>query len=132
MSAMETVQGLVANLGLDSNGRLKPGWDHGWIVLVLFLLMILAAAVVRKLATELLTLRALALTPRLSRHLSKWVKSRDYSDEEFLRADGAGARWVELRKQAIERLAGFLQTQVCEIDCVGKRDPGELFRLALY
>jgi len=111
MSAMETVQGLVANLGLDSNGSLKPGWDHGWIVLVLFLLMISAAAVVRKLATELLTLRALALTPRLSRHLSKWVKSRDYSDEEFLRADGAGARWVELRKQAIERLAGFLQTR---------------------
>jgi glutamate-1-semialdehyde 2,1-aminomutase len=111
MSAMETVQGLVANLGLDSNGRLKPGWDHGWIVLVLFLLMISAAAVVRKLATELLTLRALALTPRLSRHLSKWVKSRDYSAEEFLRADGAGARWVELRKQAIERLAGFLQTR---------------------
>ena len=111
MSAMETVQGLIANLGLDSNGRLKPGWDHGWIVLVLFLLMISVAAVVRKLATELLTLRALALTPRLSRYLSKWVKSRDYSDEEFLRADGAGERWVELRQQAIERLAGFLQTR---------------------
>src|SRR4030095_7781999 len=65
----------------------------------------------RKLGTAFLTLRALALTPALSRQLSKWVKSRDYSDEEFMRADGAGERWVELRKQAIDRLAGFFQAQ---------------------
>ena len=65
----------------------------------------------RKLVTALLTWRALALTPVLSRRLSKWVKSYDYADEEFLRADGAGEPWVELRKKAIDRLAMFFQTQ---------------------
>jgi len=111
MSAIETVRGLIANLGLDSGGRLDLGWDDKWIVLALLLLMISVAVVVRRLATEFLTLRALAVAPPFSRYLSKWVKSRDYSDEEFLRADGAGERWVKLRKQAIERLAGFLQTR---------------------
>jgi glutamate-1-semialdehyde 2,1-aminomutase len=43
--------------------------------------------------------------------MSKWVKSRDYSDEEFLQADGVGERWVKLRKQAIDRLAEYFQAQ---------------------
>jgi hypothetical protein len=68
-------------------------------------LIFLAVSTGRKLLAYLWTLRALALAPTLSRRLSQWVKSRDYSDEEFLRADGAEERWVKLRKQAIERLA---------------------------
>jgi glutamate-1-semialdehyde 2,1-aminomutase len=43
--------------------------------------------------------------------VSKWVRSLDYSDDEFLRADGAAERWVEIRKLAIDRLAGFFQAQ---------------------
>ena len=43
----------------------------------------------RKVAKTLSTLPALALMPALSRQLSNWVRSRDYTEEEFLRADGA-------------------------------------------
>jgi glutamate-1-semialdehyde 2,1-aminomutase len=39
------------------------------------------------------------------------VKSRDYADEEFFRADGAGEHWIERRKKAIDQLAGFFQAQ---------------------
>jgi glutamate-1-semialdehyde 2,1-aminomutase len=53
----------------------------------------------------------MALMPALSRRLSKWVKSYDYADEEFLRADGAGEPWIELRHKAIDRLAMSFQAQ---------------------
>ena len=68
-----------------------------------------------------LTLRALAVTPTLSRYLSRWVKSRDYSDEEFMRADGADARWAQLRKQALNRLAEGFQAQCPKSIAWGKR-----------
>ena len=77
--------------------------------LVLFIFFAIFAG--RKLVTAFLTVRALALAPAFSRRLSKWVRSRDYSNEEFLRADGAEERWLDLRKQAIDRLAGFFQAQ---------------------
>jgi glutamate-1-semialdehyde 2,1-aminomutase len=81
-----------------------------WILLGL-LFLLLAIAIGRKAATLLLTLRAVALAPMISRRVSNWVKARDYSDEEFLRADGAGSRWIELRQRAIDRLAGVLQAR---------------------
>jgi glutamate-1-semialdehyde 2,1-aminomutase len=65
----------------------------------------------RKLATAVVTLRAMAWTPTLARRLSKWVKSRPYSDAEFFRADGAEGPWIELRKKAIDRLADLFQAQ---------------------
>jgi glutamate-1-semialdehyde 2,1-aminomutase len=71
----------------------------------------LAVSIGRKVITAFLTLRAMALTPVLARRMSKWVKARDYSDEEFLRADGGGERWVKLRKQSIDRLADYFQAQ---------------------
>jgi glutamate-1-semialdehyde 2,1-aminomutase len=37
------------------------------------------------------------------------VQSYDYADEEFLRADGAGEPWLELRHKALDRLAMFFQ-----------------------
>ena len=82
---------------------------HTWILLGLLFVLFLAVVAGRKLATLLLTLRAVALVPMISRGLSKWVKTRDYSDDEFLRADGAATRWIELRERAIDRLAGVLQ-----------------------
>jgi glutamate-1-semialdehyde 2,1-aminomutase len=65
----------------------------------------------RKVFGALLTWRALAWMPSVSRRLANWVKARDYTEEEFLRADGAGDTWLELRKKALDRLAAFLQTQ---------------------
>jgi len=74
-------------------------------------MVIIAAGVGWKFGTVLLTLRAMALAPALSRRLSKWVKAYDYSTEEFLQADGAGEPWLELRKKALDRLATFFQVQ---------------------
>ena len=65
----------------------------------------------RRFSKILLTLPALALTPVLSRRLAHWVKARNYTEEECLRADGAGENWVEARKKALDRLAAFLQAQ---------------------
>jgi glutamate-1-semialdehyde 2,1-aminomutase len=96
---------------LNSTGASPFEWGNAWLVLGLLFLLWLVVVAGRKLATAFMTLRALALAPTFSRRLSKWVKSYAYSDEEFLRADGGGERWVALRKQAIDRLAGFFQTQ---------------------
>src|SRR5271166_106888 len=79
------------------------------IVLGLLFAVFLASVVFRKITTALLTLKALALAPTLSRRLSEWVKSLDYSDREILGADGAGDLWIQRRKEAIDRLAGFFQ-----------------------
>jgi hypothetical protein len=47
----------------------------------------------------------------LARRLSNGVKSLNYSDQEFLNADGAGEPWIQVRKEAIDRLAVLFQTQ---------------------
>ena len=86
-------------------------WHSGWTWVGLLVLALVGFVAFRKVATAFITMKALAPTPTLSRYLSRWVKSRDYSDEEFLRADGAGEGWVQLRKQAIARLADAFQTQ---------------------
>ena len=75
----------------------------------------------RRLLLTIITLRAMALQPMLSRWLSRLVKSRDYSADEFLRADGAGERWVENRRQAIERLAEFFQERYANSIAWGNR-----------
>jgi glutamate-1-semialdehyde 2,1-aminomutase len=77
----------------------------------LLLLALLASIAARKIATIILTFRASALAPTLSRRLSEWVKSLDYSEREAWAADGASERWIQRRKDAIDRLAGFFQTQ---------------------
>ncbi len=79
------------------------------ILLGLLALALLAGLAFRKLTTTLLTLRALALAPTLSRRVSEWVKSADYSDNEVWGADGAGEGWIMLRKEAIDRLASFFR-----------------------
>src|SRR6266850_3303622 len=83
----------------------------GWFLLGLFLLILLAIYACQKVLTLILTWRALAWLPSLSRRLSNWVKARDYTEEEFFRADGAAGPWVERRKQALDQLAALLQTQ---------------------
>ncbi|HEY5865587.1 MAG TPA: aminotransferase class III-fold pyridoxal phosphate-dependent enzyme [Candidatus Tectomicrobia bacterium] len=111
MALVETLQRWAACLGLHSSGACTLIAMDGWMLLGLLCLFLMAAYVGRKLVTALLTWRAVALMPALSRRLSKWVKSYDYTDEAFLRADGAGEPWLELRQKAIDRLAMFFQTQ---------------------
>jgi glutamate-1-semialdehyde 2,1-aminomutase len=84
---------------------------NGWLSLGLFLCGLVAVYLVRRLTTVLLTAPAVALMPIVSRRLARWVRSRDYTDEELLRADGAGERWVERRRQGLDRLASTLQAQ---------------------
>jgi glutamate-1-semialdehyde 2,1-aminomutase len=94
-----------------SAGTCRFAASDGWLLLGIFLGLILLICAGRNLLRFLLTLPALAWMPALSRRLSNWVKSRDYTEEEFLRADGAAPRWVEVRKNALDRLATFLQTE---------------------
>src|SRR5262249_27811209 len=84
---------------------------HGWLWIVLLVTLSLVAYATRRLIRSLRTLRALALVPVMSRRLSRWVKARDYSEDELLQADGAGQPWIERRRQGLNRLAWRLQGQ---------------------
>jgi glutamate-1-semialdehyde 2,1-aminomutase len=105
MLADEALRKWSEHLGLNAAGP----WTSAEVLVGLLLLALLASLAARKFATMLLTLRAVALAPTVSRRLSEWVKSLDYSDREVLGADGAGELWVQRRKEAIDRLAGFFQ-----------------------
>ena len=107
----EALHRWMACLGVSSTGVCQLEWGDGWVLLGLLLGAVLAVFAGRKLATALVTLRAMAWTPTLARRLSKWVKSHAYSDEEFFQADGAEGHWIELRKKAIDRLAVLFQAQ---------------------
>ncbi len=96
---------------------LNAGWmmsrDEMTPVLLIAGLVLMAAAFLagRRILAMVVTLRATAMTPALSRILSRWVKSSDYSPDEFLAADGAAAPWIEMRRQALERLSALLQAR---------------------
>jgi glutamate-1-semialdehyde 2,1-aminomutase len=62
----------------------------------------------------LVTARALAYTPAMSRWLSRYVKSHDYDAERFFAADGAGEPWVTRRKEALARLASAFKARFAE------------------
>ena len=72
---------------------------------------IAASLTARWLARRVVTLRAQALTPLALRHLARWVKRRDLSDEAFYRADGAVPRDIERRRAGIERLGRLFREQ---------------------
>lgn len=57
------------------------------------------------------TLASVAPMPWLSRRLSHWVKAHDYSEDEFLRADGADDVLCERRRRALDRLAEDLRVR---------------------
>ncbi|HEY7164846.1 MAG TPA: hypothetical protein VIB79_09820 [Candidatus Binatia bacterium] len=77
-----------------------------WLIIAV---VSLALYLRRKLATGIQTLPAIAWMPIVSRLLSNWVKSHDYTEEEFLRGDGAPQSAVEIRKEGLDRLAKSLQ-----------------------
>ena len=97
--------------GLPATAVCQVESGDGWILLGLVVVVLFITFAGRKLLTAAVTMRALAITPLLSRIVSKWVKSRNFSDEEFFHADGAGEQWRDRRKQAIDCLANLLQTR---------------------
>jgi glutamate-1-semialdehyde 2,1-aminomutase len=83
----------------------------GWRLLELFLIALVIAFAVTKIGAARRTLRALALTPMLSRRLARWVKPPSYSEDEFFRADGAGEPWVARRRRGLDRLSELLRAR---------------------
>jgi glutamate-1-semialdehyde 2,1-aminomutase len=109
-----TVNEAIASLKACVAGVSKAcqlGTTDSLIWVGVFIGVCLALYAGRKVAKTLLTLPALALMPALSRQLSNWVRSRDYTEEEFLRADGAPESCVKIRKTALDRLASSLQAR---------------------
>ena len=104
MALIETLERWIAGPALTAHQQVE------WILAAATLLFVAIAAAKRAISA-FMTLRALAPTPAFSRVLSMWVKSLDYSDEEFMRADGVGDRTSKARSDAIERLAGFFRRQ---------------------
>ena len=90
-------------------------------LLALILLTTLAILAYRKIATTILTLKASAFAPPLSRRLSEWVKSFDYSDEEALAADGATLTRVQGRKNALAKLSAIFKTRYANANAWGNQ-----------
>ena len=109
MLSGKILQGWSRCFGLSASEPWKFELNNGGILLALLAGVLLLFYVVRKLRRSWWTLRAAAFTPTLSRMVAGLVKTRAYSGEEFLRADGAAERWVEVRKRAIDRLASFFE-----------------------
>ena len=65
----------------------------------------LAVHLLRRFSVAVLTMRARAWVPLLSRLLSSWVNAHDYSGDAFFRADGANDRIVRRRLEALDRLS---------------------------
>jgi glutamate-1-semialdehyde 2,1-aminomutase len=80
-----------------------------WLVLVAGLAA--AVVVVRKLTSAWWTLRALAPAPALARRLSRWVRTRSYTEADFFQADGAPPTWIERRRCGIARLAARFRSE---------------------
>ena len=59
----------------------------------------------RRAITFVITLRALAPTPLVSRRLARWVRAFDYTGDAFFHADGADAPTVDRRRRGLDRLA---------------------------
>src|SRR5262245_28607852 len=107
----EAIQRWMACFDVGSTDNCQLTSLDGWLLVGLLAGVLLVAYSVRKIVRVLLTFPALALMPALSRRLANWMKARDYTEEEFLRADGAGEIWVELRKKALDCLAALLYGQ---------------------
>ena len=101
----EKLHGWIGHLNLTGSGPER----YIEISLGILLSALLLRFVLQQIITTVLTLRASALAPSVSRRLSGWVKSLDYLEHDVWSADGAGDRWVERRKDAINRLAAYFQ-----------------------
>jgi glutamate-1-semialdehyde 2,1-aminomutase len=108
---VETVRHLSQLLTSGLTFALEPSLGEGRLIIAASVALVLIVVLGRKLIKLILTLRAAAFTPRMSRILSNWVRSHSYAEEQFLRADGAGEQWVKVRRQALDRLSELLRSQ---------------------
>src|SRR5262245_44917492 len=111
MMVNEAVEALADCLQIKTTGACHFDSSNGWLFAGILLAAVFTVYAGRRLIRTVTTLPALAWLPAFSRWLSNWVKSHDYNEEEFLRADGAGELWAKRRKQALDRLALFLRDQ---------------------
>jgi glutamate-1-semialdehyde 2,1-aminomutase len=86
------------------------GCGMGWADAGILIGIVLAILLFVKLRRTLLTLRARSFAPALSRLLSSWVKTNDYTLETFFKADGADDATAAKRRRALDHLAGYFQT----------------------
>jgi glutamate-1-semialdehyde 2,1-aminomutase len=70
--------------------------------------VIIGALTARRLITAVVTFRAMAWVPTISRRLSTWVSAHHYTGEAFFAADGASAALVTRRTRALDRLSASL------------------------
>jgi glutamate-1-semialdehyde 2,1-aminomutase len=73
--------------------------------------LVVLAFVTSRVMTGVLTLRATALVPTLSRRIARRVNMRSFSDAELLTADGAPAAWGRRREQGLDRLTSALRRE---------------------
>jgi hypothetical protein len=101
----QKLHGWIGYLNLNGSGPDR----YAEISLGALLSALLLRFILQQIITTVMTFRALALAPSVSRRLSGWVKSLDYPERDVWAADGAGERWVQRRKEAISRLAAHFQ-----------------------
>jgi glutamate-1-semialdehyde 2,1-aminomutase len=82
-----------------------------WMAASFVGVVIIAALVTRRLITAVVTYRALAWVPTISRRLSSWVSAHHYSSDAFYTADGADDALVTRRTRALDRLADSLRSR---------------------
>lgn len=79
-----------------------------WMAGAFIALVIVAVLAARWLFTTLITFRAMAWVPAVSRRMSSWVSVHHYTGDDFFAADGASAPVVSRRTRALDRLAASL------------------------
>ncbi len=94
--------------GLSAADACRLGW-HDAPAAAVGLIAGVAVILLVRAARTLPTLRAKSLMPAFSRLLSTWVKTNDYTNDAFFRADGADETTAARRRHALERLAGHFQ-----------------------
>jgi glutamate-1-semialdehyde 2,1-aminomutase len=110
----ETLQRWGACADLRTITTCRPGWDDAGSVIALSLIVGIAIAAFVRAAGALMNLRARSFTPLISRWLSKWVKTNDYTGDAFFRADGADEATAAARRRALDRLAAYFQQHHAE------------------
>ena len=80
-----------------------------WIILFGVMLASIAVLIIARFWAQIRTFQATAFAPTISRWLSHRVKPVNYEHEDFFKSDGAPEKWVEVRKNGLDRLANRLR-----------------------